>query len=727
MPHKIERLTLKGFRGASIPVLIDFDPHTNITLIFGENGTGKSTLCDAIDFVCNGKFGSLGDKSSSERKSDAVVAIDSLPHDLEVHLNYNGQTFDAKLKGTKADLRGNGNRPLAHVLRRADITRVVEAAPSEKYEALRLFITAPGIEKSEKTLRDALRKTKAAREEIARDKRFADEALESLWKSSGSSEPDAVTWAAKVVSVDTSRLKHHIDEMQTALSAMDRAESANKQVTSARANVIELETHLSEIESKISATNFDQADAALITLLKDTQTFLASNHTQIEACPVCGVPNSQNLLYERVSRQLDAMSSLVELQDQREALSMQLKSAHAVLKNAEQTMNDATRDIDLANPNDRAVIEATLNAHRNDLAQFDSIRLHQSTIENKTQLLIDVFQREQRLEQMLEIVETRRKEHVENVLKRIAATVDEMYSRIHPDEPLGAFQFYLKPNVSGSVEFDARFLNKQVSPASYYSEAHLDTLGLCVFLALAKHNHNENTLIVLDDVLTSVDDAHLERIIQLVHDEAPNFCHVIITTHFRPWRERYRFQQAASERVQLIELMRWSPVRGIRHTKTQLAVEELRDALNVEPINRRDVANQAGLLLESFLDFLTLRYQCRLPRKDSFSLVELARGLDGKLKKALRIERHGENVLLESLLNQIDGLAYIRNQVGAHYNERGMNIPDSDVIQLGEVTLKLADTMVCPSCGQLPNRTKSGSWHECQCGMTKLHPLIAPN
>jgi energy-coupling factor transporter ATP-binding protein EcfA2 len=727
MPRKIERLTLKGFRGASQPVVIEFEQRANIVLIFGENGTGKSTLCDAIDFVCNGKFGSLGDKSSSERKSDAIVSVNTLPHELEVQMDYASDKFSAKLKGTKAELRGKGNRPFAHVLRRADITSVVEAAPSEKYEALRLFITSPGIEKSEKSLRDAIRKTKSEREEIARAKRLADETLDVMWKSAGSPESDATTWATKVVGVDASRLKKQIADMQDALSAMDRAATASKQVESARANVAALEALLGEVESKLDESKSDRADAALIVLLKDTQAFLANSPTQNESCPVCGEPKSKEVLLARVSRQLDAMSSLVALQDKRQALSQRLQSARAVLTSVEQASSEATRDFDPSDTHKQAALETELSANRNALAQFDSIQLHLSAITNKTQSMIDAFRRERRLEQMLEVVEARRKEHVESVLKQIAATVDEMYARIHPDEPLGAFQFYLKPNVSGSVEFDARFLNKQVSPASYYSEAHLDTLGLCVFLALAKHSRHENTLIVLDDVLTSVDDAHLERIIQLVHDEAPNFSHVIITTHFRPWRERYRFQQAASGHVQLIELMRWTLERGIRHTKTQVAVDELRETLHREPLNRRDVATQAGVMLESFLDFLTQRYQCRLPRKESYALVELARALDGKLKKALRIERDGENILLEPLLDQIDGLAYIRNQVGAHYNEHGMNISDREVIQLGEVTLALADGLVCSSCGQLPNRTKSGSEYQCQCGKVKLHPLISPS
>ncbi|MFN3333681.1 MAG: AAA family ATPase, partial [Caldilinea sp.] len=55
-PARIERLTLKHFRGGCKPVTFEFAKDKNIVLVFGENGTGKSTLVDALDFICNGEF-----------------------------------------------------------------------------------------------------------------------------------------------------------------------------------------------------------------------------------------------------------------------------------------------------------------------------------------------------------------------------------------------------------------------------------------------------------------------------------------------------------------------------------------------------------------------------------------------------------------------------------------------------------------------------------------------
>ena len=48
MKAKVSKLSLFGFRGATQPVEINFDTTKPVTLVFGENGTGKSTIADAL-------------------------------------------------------------------------------------------------------------------------------------------------------------------------------------------------------------------------------------------------------------------------------------------------------------------------------------------------------------------------------------------------------------------------------------------------------------------------------------------------------------------------------------------------------------------------------------------------------------------------------------------------------------------------------------------------------
>ncbi|MBT7442947.1 MAG: ATP-binding protein, partial [Methylococcales bacterium] len=62
----LKSLSINGLRGVANPLNIVFDKP--FTLIFGHNGTGKTSICDAIDFLANGDCGSLGDNSVGASK-----------------------------------------------------------------------------------------------------------------------------------------------------------------------------------------------------------------------------------------------------------------------------------------------------------------------------------------------------------------------------------------------------------------------------------------------------------------------------------------------------------------------------------------------------------------------------------------------------------------------------------------------------------------------------------
>jgi hypothetical protein len=302
-----------------------------------------------------------------------------------------------------------------------------------------------------------------------------------------------------------------------------------------------------------------------------------------------------------------------------------------------------------------------------------------------------------------------------------------MYARLHPQEMIGGVSLYLKDAAAGSLELSGSFAGENdIPPQAYYSESHLDTLGLCVFLAMAERDGD--AIVVLDDVFTSVDDAHLERTLELLHDEAKNVGHLIITTHYRAWRDRYKYARGPAAQSQLIELLPWEHSRGIRHTKTRLSADELHENLAKEPLDRVGVAGRAGILLEALLDDLTLRYRCRMPRATdiNYTLGELFAGFDSKLMHAMRIAKPNGEVALEPLLRNLLSMSFLRNQVGCHFNFAGSNISDKDVSAFGEATLAFAAAIICESCGELPRREKTGEYWQCSCGAAKLLPLVKP-
>ena len=53
MTARLTELRVECFRGATNRAELQFDPAKPLVVIFGENGTGKSTLVDALDLIAN--------------------------------------------------------------------------------------------------------------------------------------------------------------------------------------------------------------------------------------------------------------------------------------------------------------------------------------------------------------------------------------------------------------------------------------------------------------------------------------------------------------------------------------------------------------------------------------------------------------------------------------------------------------------------------------------------
>ena len=154
---KLKQLILTSFRGATHPVNIEFDPEKKVTLIFGENGTGKSSIVDAFSFLCEGKLGSLEERSGAENKH--ITSISSKPAQLRVKLTTAKGVWEATLNGSAIEVKLPQGCPSVRILRRSKILSLIDRQPKERFDALREYIEVPGIDKSEKGLRGSGQQT----------------------------------------------------------------------------------------------------------------------------------------------------------------------------------------------------------------------------------------------------------------------------------------------------------------------------------------------------------------------------------------------------------------------------------------------------------------------------------------------------------------------------------------------------------------------------------------
>ena len=770
-PTRIERLTLKHFRGGCKPVAFEFARDKSIVLVFGENGAGKSTLADALDFICNGEFGSLRDRSGTTPRQH-IISLDATAKDVEIEMVFGGQTWRATLEGGKPKTTPTG-APLAFVLRRADITKVMESTPSERYKTLQAFISVPKVERAESELRQAAKEVNAEVIKAVESRRAAEESLERHWLAEGRPGKSALAWAGQKTSEDPTVLSQRVAVLNTVMERFDQLASARTQVIDAHQALTTAKTQAEQARQQLEQTQnllAGESDA-LVAVLEEARAYFAKATSGFDACPVCGKPEQAEILAERVEHELQRLNHLSVVRNAWVESTRNAEHAEIVLAAARRhlrecatlfveavqtappgvdalftditallsrhegtTVNQVAAAIDAAAAH-RPALAAALEEDKKTLHQLNGIKSNLQVLVDRVGDMEDLQRLKIRLDHLLEVVEGERKRYVSELMGDIANSVDRLYSRIHPDEPLGRPRFIVKAHTAGSLELKADFGDKaDVPPGAYYSEAHLDTLGLCVYLALARHSGAGNALIVLDDVLTSVDDAHLDRIIDLIAEEAPNFGQMIITTHSRAWFDRMRMAKAMP--ADLIELYGWDLQNGIRHSRSPLMLEELRQVLNVPRLDRQAAASKAGVLLEQLLDDLTLRYGCKVARKReaAYTLGELANAFDGKLLKLLKteeIDAAGDvmrSTELKPLIDASTDYSWVRNQVGAHFNVAASGISDNMVREFARRALALADALVCPQCGQLPRKDKSGEYWQCggTCGVKRLRPLRNP-
>lgn len=757
MNKRIEKVTLHRFRGATTTTEVAFDPRKPITFIFGENGSGKSSIVDAIDFVCNQTSGSLADRSSTKPK-DHLPAIGHKAKDIKVELVCGGRAWNAKFSGAKIAASDEATLPVAHVLRRTRLLTLIDASPAERYKQLQKFIEVEGVEASEQALRDAVREQARTLDEKSRAKVEAEVELERFWMEEGmpgAPEQNALSWAAAQSAADLDETRARLERLQNLIDRLDAATQARESLRRAEAEAARSQAQVAEAERAADAAAGIGAPEAmrLIELLRDARGYLESSPDEA-ACPVCEQPVVAEDLRRKIDERLNAMTALGELRDRIEAAIKERQNAAAIVERDRDRMLAAARSLaeaisaaDDSLPAVLPVDEASsvklienvsgardaLIARRDEaqkaVNQFNSINQFYRRIVESEEELREAEALRFGLEHALQIVQRERIAFIQRVLADVRDETNRLYALIHPDEPLGLDQLLLDENRKGSLLQICSFEGvSDVVPQAYFSESHLDTLGFCLWLAIAKLSSGGDAVVVLDDVFTSVDSSHFARILDLLIAECENFNQVIITTHSRQWRDRYAAQQIPHDKTSFVELQSWTRGGGIRAARTRVSVEALLEHLEASPFDRQIVASKAGVLAESLFDWLTQIYECPLPRRrgGNYTLGDLSNAVK-RLAKQLVIRRlvgdgEMEEISLLPLFNAVTELNWIRDQVGAHFSLKGADVADADVRMFAQSVAKLATTLACPQCGGLAQKPR-GSHFACGCAKTQMAPL----
>jgi energy-coupling factor transporter ATP-binding protein EcfA2 len=265
-------------------------------------------------------------------------------------------------------------------------------------------------------------------------------------------------------------------------------------------------------------------------------------------------------------------------------------------------------------PPDSTKLETAIALLERGMASWQEVEKAESAVVGTTEIL-------RRTTIARQCLSSAREGAIQQVFIKISGKVLEYYKVLHDlahgGEASECTALELKPTsraAAGGLRLAIQFLGLTNSkdPRAFLSEGHLDSLGLCLFLAAVRIFNPPGTLLVFDDVLTSIDKEHRRRVGELLFTEFKDF-QIILTTHDEHWNELLQSSARAmglQNQWQYIQINGWSvdtgPVLSVSDSSWEFIEENLTEA------NYRNLGGPFRVVLEDFLTRASAKIELRV-------------------------------------------------------------------------------------------------------------------
>ncbi|MFQ5849848.1 MAG: AAA family ATPase [Candidatus Binatia bacterium] len=802
---RVRRLEIRGFRGIrqQLPLLLE----GKSVLLFGENGTGKSSFVDALEKLFTGRVSTLDGRAQGLSSDQHGPHIRDGQHPTRIAITFDDTSstvFDSQTSVQSLPAQVQQYVKAAgenlYILRRLQILDFIESQPRERYDFLRPFLPLSGIEAMENTLRQALERTRGEAEAGTRELERLIQDLRRILSGRSLSQTPTEHEVVVAASQELAAVS------QPPIATIHQLPEALKLLTDALAQFGDLSRQSRLTNAVRSLENFSEGIlrinltplATTIVSLRDKEAREARvfYETVLEhgirwireesrvTCPLCEQKIDAAGVIARTQERLVAAREIVNLRqaarqaledvrqavrsaveakarvearirdlskEEKDGLEQAIKSAGDVIVSLETATREEIRTINIellrtcsSQISQRSSIIAGLSRCRDAvLGYLSSLPSPQEAqklltvrerLERVSQIWPTVSQARASLEEvrkragvaqaLFENAQAARKEEVQLLFDGISKDINDIYVRLHPDESHGGVRLEIREAVQRSVNVRANFYDRSdEDPRAYYSDAHLDTLGLSIFLALRRWYRKQRPgfdLLVLDDVLTSVDTAHAVRLSELLLQEFKDY-QVLLTTHDRIWFEHLRDIQArcrvANNFINKV-IHKWSIDEGPDIREPEDERKEI-DHL-VSEGSGKEIAVMAGRLLEHVLQEMrySLRLSVQAKRGEQYEIGDLWPAFYAMIKKDYPTLYNQARPVLDAL----DVRWPVRNWIGAHHNHWAQNVSRSTAIDFAKAVGALYDLVFCTSCRRfiVPSATPIGQL-SCRCG-DRIYP-----
>lgn len=317
-----------------------------------------------------------------------------------------------------------------------------------------------------------------------------------------------------------------------------------------------------------------------------------------------------------------------------------------------------------------------------------------------------------RSEAALSHFEKARDSILENIYDAIKRNFDEYYKTIHSDDESKFASKILHEGAELNLEVDF-YQRGMFPPHALHSEGHQDSMGLCLFLALNNYLIEDSIkVVVLDDVIMSIDRTHRRAICSLLKQIFPDKQY-IITTHDTAWARQLRTEGVVAQK-NMIHFTNWNIDTGPIFEMEKDMWDKIQEDLNKDdvPSAAHKLRRNAECFFENVCDFLG----ASVPYKGNhqwelgdfaFSAISAYKGYLRRAKsnsqKMNQKDRFKELEELEKKANDIIAKSQIEQWIinaNVHYNKWD-EFSKSDFEPIVEAFRELFGLFTCSSCGTM--------------------------
>jgi len=775
---RIKAISLSWFRGAADPV--SFEPGCKSIVVYGVNGSGKSSFVDALEYALkDGRIGHLAHEYSGKRQERAVpnthmpagrkpeLSI-TFAEDSELKIEIQRDGTCSRSGGEAAALGTWDYRRT--VLRQDEVAAFIHDTKGGKYSALLPLLGLQSLEVAAENLRQLaksagevtrLGETKAHLKQVneKRTAAFGTDTDDQILAKIG--ELHAKYCADKAATTDPlSRCK----ELKTALDTRIAESTADQ-----RRHVALQEASAPGLKGQVTAVREANARLAgavepLITekleVLQSTGAFVDRLADEKEVmCPACGRAISVDAFQAHVEAERERLHEIIVPFDTRKAAIATLCDTVKSLKSnlgkadvqawrdelAKGPLADNFAYLDATNAEDlRAscgeerlkaiedrlspLIQAAQSASKDAPPEAKQLSTDKQTVEagdavigGKQQAI--AAEHAEVLVSFIESLEQGIRDEIRlrshTVIDEISADIQAMWAILHPGDAIENVRLYLPKGADKAIDVGLKFHGvKQDSPRLTLSEGYRNSLGLCIFLAMAKREADKDRPVFLDDVVVSLDRNHRGMIAGLLEREFSGR-QVVILTHDREWYTELRQQLDAKNWVCKALLPYETPDVGIRWSHRTTTFDDARAQLKDRPDS---AGNDARKIMDVELALIAERLQIRLPylradKNDRRTAHEFLERLiaDGRRCFQKRVgkgyDSHQE--VLDSF-EDADRLLVSWANRAAH----GFDMVRPEAVKLIDVCEKALECFKCSSCGKPVwfANAEGPEFIQCECG-----------